>query len=50
MEGEVSRQAAMVAYIDVFRMMFIATAVLIPMVMLLRKPSMSGPIEVEISE
>ena len=50
LEGEVSRQAAMVAYIDVFRMMFVATAILIPMVMLLKKPTMDGPVHIEISE
>jgi len=50
MEGEVSRQAAMVAYIDVFRLMFVATAIMIPMIMLLRKPSLGAPIEVDVVE
>jgi DHA2 family multidrug resistance protein len=50
LEGEISRQAAMVAYVDVFRMMFVATAVLIPTVLLLRKPSLGAAVQMEISE
>jgi DHA2 family multidrug resistance protein len=38
-EGEVSRQAAMVSYVDVFHMMFVMTVVAVPMVLLLKKPS-----------
>ncbi len=40
LNGEVDRQAAMVAYIDVFHLMGIATLIMIPLVMLLQKPSM----------
>lgn len=50
LEGEISRQAAMVAYVDIFHMMFIATVVMIPMVLMLRKPSLGAPIHAEISE
>ena len=50
LDGEVARQAAMVAYIDVFRITFLATAIMIPMVMLLRRPNMGVPLQVDISE
>jgi DHA2 family multidrug resistance protein len=39
MEREVGRQSAMVAYVHVFQMMFVATLVIAPMVLLLRKPT-----------
>jgi len=38
LEGEVSRQAAMVAYVDVFHMMGVGSLLMIPMVLLLQKP------------
>jgi MFS transporter, DHA2 family, multidrug resistance protein len=38
MNGEVTRQASMVSYIDVFHAMFLATLASIPLVLLLRKP------------
>jgi DHA2 family multidrug resistance protein len=38
LNGEVTRQAAMVAYCDVFHLMAWATLAMIPMVMLLRRP------------
>ncbi len=38
LDGEVTRQAAMVAYIDIFDLMFLATMALIPLVMLMRPP------------
>ena len=41
LNGEVSRQAAMVAYVDIFHLMFLTTAVMIPMVLLL-KPAARG--------
>jgi DHA2 family multidrug resistance protein len=41
LDGEVTRQAAMVAYIDIFHLMFLTTAVMIPLVFLL-KPSIKG--------
>jgi DHA2 family multidrug resistance protein len=40
--GEIGRQASMVAYIDVFRMMSLVTFLLPPLVLLVRRPSM-GP-------
>jgi DHA2 family multidrug resistance protein len=41
LNGQVSAQAAMVSYIDVFHLMFLTTLAAIPLVMLLRKPT--GP-------
>jgi len=38
LNDEVTRQASMVAYIDVFHAMFLATLAAIPLVLLLRKP------------
>ena len=38
LDAEVSRQAAMVSYIDVFHLMFLTTLAAIPLVLLLRKP------------
>ncbi|MDR3510446.1 MAG: MDR family MFS transporter [Caulobacteraceae bacterium] len=45
LEGEVTRQASMVAYIDVFYLMFLTTVVMIPLVMLLEKPRDQIPSE-----
>ena len=39
LDGEVNRQASMVAYVDVFHMMFLMTLSAIPLVLLLKKPS-----------
>jgi DHA2 family multidrug resistance protein len=39
LNAEVNRQASMVAYVDVFHLMFVVTVVMIPMVLLLRKPN-----------
>jgi MFS transporter, DHA2 family, multidrug resistance protein len=39
MDGEVTRQASMVSYVDVFHLMFLATLAAIPLVLLLRKPA-----------
>ncbi len=36
LDGEVSRQAAMVAYVDVYHMMFLTTVVVAPMVLFMR--------------
>ena len=41
LNGQVSAQAAMVSYIDVFHLMFLTTLAAIPLVLLLRKPT--GP-------
>ena len=38
LNGELTRQAAMVSYVDVFRMMVFMTLCVIPMLLLLRKP------------
>jgi len=38
LNGQVTQQASMVAYIDVFHVMFLATLCAIPLVLLLRKP------------
>ena len=38
LNAEVTRQASMVSYIDVFHVMFLATLAAIPLVLLLRKP------------
>jgi DHA2 family multidrug resistance protein len=39
LNGEVTRQSAMVAYIDVFHLMFLATIAVLPVVFLMRKPA-----------
>jgi DHA2 family multidrug resistance protein len=39
LNGEVTRQASMVSYIDVFHVMFITTLCAIPLVLLLKKPA-----------
>jgi MFS transporter, DHA2 family, multidrug resistance protein len=39
LNGQVTQQASMVAYIDVFHVMFLATLCAIPLVLLLRKPA-----------
>jgi DHA2 family multidrug resistance protein len=48
--GEITRQAGMVAYVDVFHAMIYATALLVPLTFLLRKPADDAAIEIEISE
>jgi DHA2 family multidrug resistance protein len=46
LNGEVTRQAAMVAYVDVYHMMFLSTAILVPLVLLMRpNRRMAGPPE-----
>jgi DHA2 family multidrug resistance protein len=39
LDGQVTRQASMVSYVDVFHLMFLATLAAIPLVLLLRKPA-----------
>jgi len=39
LNGEVTRQAGMVAYVDVFHLMFLATVAVLPVVLLMRKPA-----------
>jgi DHA2 family multidrug resistance protein len=36
LDGEVTRQASMVAYVDVYHLMFVTTLILIPLVLLMR--------------
>lgn len=38
LDGEVTRQASMVAYVGIFQLMFVATLIMVPLVLLLRKP------------
>jgi DHA2 family multidrug resistance protein len=45
LNGEVTRQAAMIAYIDVYHMMFLTTAVLVPLVLLMRPGRHNAPAE-----
>jgi DHA2 family multidrug resistance protein len=42
LNGEISRQASMVAYIDDFRLMFIITIACMPMLLLMRRPRRAG--------
>jgi DHA2 family multidrug resistance protein len=43
LDGAVNKQAAMIAYIDVFSMMFWVTLAMFPMLLLLKKPRVAGP-------
>jgi MFS transporter, DHA2 family, multidrug resistance protein len=43
LDATVNRQAAMIAYIDVFRMLFWVTVAMLPLVLVLRKPRVAGP-------
>jgi DHA2 family multidrug resistance protein len=42
-DAEVNRQAAMIAYVDVFYMMMIATIISLPLVLIMQKASRSRP-------
>ncbi|WP_293904700.1 DHA2 family efflux MFS transporter permease subunit [Phenylobacterium sp.] len=42
LNGEITRQATMVAYIDDFRLMFIITIACMPMLLLMRRPRRAG--------
>ena len=42
LNGEISRQASMVAYIDDFKLMLIITIACMPLLLLLRKPASTG--------
>lgn len=44
LDATVNKQAAIIAYDDVFRMMFWITLVTMPLVLLLRKPTNMGPV------
>ncbi|MEY2884069.1 MAG: hypothetical protein RL490_1793 [Pseudomonadota bacterium] len=43
LDATVNKQAAMIGYIDVFRMMFWVTVAMMPLLLLLRRPKQSGP-------
>jgi DHA2 family multidrug resistance protein len=43
LDGTVNKQALMVAYVDVFRLMFWVACLMFPMLLLLRKPKAAGP-------
>ena len=43
LDGTVNRQAAMIAYLDVFTLMFWITVAMLPLVLLLRRPRVPGP-------
>ena len=43
LDGTVNKQAAMVAYLDVFTLMFWITVAMLPLVLLLRRPKGAGP-------
>jgi DHA2 family multidrug resistance protein len=45
LDGEVTRQASMVAYVGLFHMMFVATLVMVPLVLLLRRSGGPAPAE-----
>ena len=43
LDATVNKQAAMIAYLDVFRMLFWMTVAMTPLLLLLRKPRQDGP-------
>jgi DHA2 family multidrug resistance protein len=43
LDATVNKQAAMIAYLDVFTMMFWITVAMMPLVLLLRRPRVAGP-------
>jgi DHA2 family multidrug resistance protein len=43
LDASVNKQAAMIAYIDVFMLMFWITMAMMPLVLLLRRPKTGGP-------
>ena len=43
LDASVNKQAAMIAYIDVFTLMFWITVAMMPLVLLLRRPELRGP-------
>ena len=43
LDATVNKQAAMIAYLDVFTMMFWITVAMMPLLLLLRKPQVAGP-------
>jgi len=49
LNAEISRQAAMVALIDVFRLMLVLTIAIAPLLLLMRKPK-TGPAAMEVAD
>ncbi len=47
LDGEATRQAAMVSYVDVFHLMFLTTAIMIPFVLVLQRPKRAQPMSEE---
>ncbi len=47
LNAEVNRQAAMIAYLDDFKLMMILTAVAVPLVLLLKRPASRGPMKAD---
>ena len=45
LNAEVTRQAAMIAYLDDFKLMMILTAVAVPLVLLLKRPASKAPMK-----
>ena len=43
LDGEVTRQASMVAYVGIFHLMFLSTLLMVPLVLLLRRPGAPLP-------
>jgi DHA2 family multidrug resistance protein len=42
-DGTVNAQAAMIAYVDVYRMLAFVTLAMLPLVLILRRPAVAGP-------
>jgi DHA2 family multidrug resistance protein len=47
LNGEVSRQAGMIAYDSVFGMMMLIVVLMVPLLLLVRPPAKQAPIHVE---
>ena len=47
LNAEVNRQAAMIAYLDDFKLMLILTLCALPLVLLLKRPKAAGPVRID---
>jgi DHA2 family multidrug resistance protein len=47
LNGEITRQASMIAYVDDYWLMMILTLAVIPLLLLVRKPKTAGPVAVD---
>jgi DHA2 family multidrug resistance protein len=45
LDGEITRQASMVAYVGIFQLMFVSTLAMAPLVLFLRRPGGPAPVE-----